>query len=114
MNIYLCIIIGALLLEFILFNLSRHLDLKNISTSLPNEFKGYYSASEYARSQEYLVENARFSYLTSAVDVLIILMVILLGLFNNVDLWLRDFAFSPMVTGLLFFGILFLFQDIFQ
>jgi len=112
MNIYLCIIIGALLLEFILFNLSHHLDLKNISTSLPNEFRGYYSASEYTRSQEYLMENTRFSYLTSAVDVIIILMVILFGLFNNVDLWLRDFAFSPMVTGLLFFGILFLFQDI--
>ena len=112
MNIYFCIIIGALLLEFMLFNLSRHLDLQNISTSLPNEFKGYYSANEYTRSQEYLVENTRFSYLTSAVDLLIILMVILLGLFNNVDLWLRDFGFSPMVTGLMFFGVLFLFQDI--
>ncbi len=111
MNIYLCIIIGALLLEFMLFNLSHHLDLKNISTSLPNEFKGYYSASEYTRSQEYLVENTRFSYLTSAVDVLIILMVILFGLFNNVDLWIRGFGFSPMVSGLLFFGVLFLFQD---
>jgi len=111
MNIYFYIIIGALLLEFILYSLARHLDLKNISTSLPNEFKGYYSASEYTRSQEYLVENTRFSYLTSAVDVLIILMVILFGLFNNVDLWIREFGFSPMVSGLLFFGVLFLIQD---
>ena len=71
MNIYLCIIIGALLLEFMLFNLSHHLDLKNITTSLPNAFKGYYSESEYARSQEYLMENTRFSYLTSGVDFLI-------------------------------------------
>ena len=101
-----------MLLEFILFNLSRHLDLQNISTSLPNAFKGYYGANEYAKSQEYLVANTRFSYLTSAVDLIIILMVILFGLFNNVDLWLRDFGFSPMVTGLLFFGVLFLFQDI--
>ena len=112
MNIYFCIILGALVFEFFLFSLSKHLDLQNIATSLPNEFKGYYSASEYTRSQEYLVENTRFSYLTSAVDVLIILMVILFGLFNNVDLWLRDLAFSPMVTGRLFFGILFIFQDI--
>jgi len=112
LNIYLCIIIGALLFEFILFNFSRHLDLQNISTNLPNAFKGYYSANEYSRSQEYLVENTRFAYLTSAVDILIILLVILLGLFNNVDLWLRDFGFSPLVTGLLFFGVLFLFQDI--
>ena len=111
MNIYLCIIIGALLLEFLLFNLSHHLDLKNITTSLPNAFKGYYSESEYARSQEYLMENTRFSYLTSGVDFLIILMVILSGLFNNVDLWIRGFGFSPMVSGLLFFGVLFIIQD---
>ena len=75
MNIYCCIIIGALLLEFILFNLSRLLDLKNISTRLPNEFKAHYSESEYARSQEYLRENTRFSYLTSSIDLLLILMV---------------------------------------
>jgi len=112
MNIYLWIIVAALLLEYFLYTLSRFLDLKCLSTKLPHEFKEYYSANEYSRSQEYLVENTRFSYLTSAVDVLIILMVILLGLFNNVDLWLRDFGFSPMVTGLLFFGVLFLFQDI--
>ena len=112
MNVYLCIIIGALLLEFILFNISRRLDLQNISTSLPNAFKGYYSANEYARSQDYLAENTRFSYLTSSVDLIIILIVIFLGIFNNVDVWLRGFGFSPMVTGLLFFGVLFLFQDI--
>ena len=70
MNIYFCIIIGALLLEFILYNLARHLDLQNISTSLPNEFKAHYSESEYARSQEYLMENTRFSYLTSSFDLL--------------------------------------------
>ena len=54
MNIYLCIIVAALLLEFILYNLSRVLDLKNLSTKLPNEFKGYYDEEEYARSQKYL------------------------------------------------------------
>jgi STE24 endopeptidase len=112
LNIYLCIIIGALLFEFFLFSISKYLDLQNISTSLPNVFKGYYSANEYARSQDYLAENTRFSYLTSTVDLIIILIVIFLGIFNNVDVWLRDFGFSPMVTGLLFFGVLFLFQDI--
>ena len=101
-----------MLVEFILFNLSRHFDLQNISTNLPNAFKGYYSPNEYARSQEYLAENARFSYLTSTFDLSIILIIILLGVFNIVDLWLRGFGFSPMVTGLLFFGVLFLFQDI--
>ena len=76
MNIYLWIIIAALLCEFVLHTLSKILDLKNLSTELPVEFKGYYSEEEYVRSQEYLKENIRFSYITSTVDLIIILLVI--------------------------------------
>lgn len=112
MNIYLGIIIGALFLQFFLHFLSSYLDLKKLSSKLPDEFKGHYSDSEYARSQTYLQENTRFSYLTSSFDLLLILLVILLGLFNNVDVWIISFGFSPIVTGLLFFGVLFLIQDI--
>jgi STE24 endopeptidase len=112
MNIYLCIIVAALLLVFFLQTLSRFLDLKHLSIDLPLEFKGYYSQDEYARSQQYLKENTRFSYITSAFDLLIILLVIFLGLFNTVDLWVRGFGYSPIVTGLMFFGVLFFIQDI--
>ncbi|MBC8256424.1 MAG: M48 family metallopeptidase [Candidatus Marinimicrobia bacterium] len=112
MNIYLDIIIGALILQFFLHNLSSYLDLKNLSSKLHDEFKGHYSESEYARSQAYIRENTRFSYLTSSFDLLLILLVILLGLFNNVDVWINSFGFSPIVTGLVFFGVLFLIQDI--
>ena len=65
MNIYLIIILTALLLEFLLYNLSHYLDLKNMSTELPAEFKNYYNGDEYERSREYLRENSHFSYLTS-------------------------------------------------
>ena len=112
MNIYLWIIVAALLLDFFLHTLSRFLDHKNLSLELPLEFKGYYSSEEYARSQKYLKENTRFSYLTSAFDLLLILFVIFFGLFNTVDLWLRGFGFSSIVTGLMFFGVLFFIQDI--
>ncbi|SVE30983.1 uncharacterized protein METZ01_LOCUS483837, partial [marine metagenome] len=89
MNIYLTIIIAALLFEFFLYNLSRFLDLKSLSTKLPAEFNGYYSPDEYARSQKYLKENTRFSYFTSAFDLLLILLIIFWGGFNMVDLWIR-------------------------
>ena len=97
MNIFLWIIVATLLLEFFLYTLSRFLDLKHLSTDLPGEFKGYYSSEEYARSQKYLKENTRFSYLTSAFDLLLILFVIFFGLFNTVDLWLRTFGFSSII-----------------
>ena len=112
MNIYLWVIVAALLLDFFLHVLSRFLDLKNLTHELPAEFKGYYSPDEYKRSQKYLKENTRFSYLTSAFDLLLILLVIFLGLFNTLDLWLRTFGYSPIITGLLFFGVLFFIQDV--
>ena len=112
MNIYFYIIISALLVNYILHVLSLFLDLKNMSTDLPDEFIDHYSQEEYALSQEYLKENTHFSYIASSFDLLVILLVIFLGLFNTIDLWIRTFGFSPLVTGLIFFGILFLFQDV--
>ena len=102
----------ALLLDFFLHTISRFLDIKCLSTKLPHEFKDYYSPDEYRRSQEYLRENTHFSYLASSFDLLLILLVIFLGLFNTIDLWVRYFDFSPIVTGLMFFGVLFFIQDV--
>jgi len=112
MNIYLGIILAALLVDYFLHALSRFLDLKNLSTNLPDEFIDHYSSEEYARSQEYLRENTRFSYFTSSFDLMVILLVIFLGIFNILDLWIRDFGFSPLISGLIFFGVLFFIQDI--
>ncbi len=83
MNIYLWVIVVALLLDFLLHTLSRFLDLKCLSTKLPEEFNGHYSPDEYIRSQEYLRENSRFSFFTSSFDLLLVLLVIFLGFFND-------------------------------
>ena len=84
MNIYLVIILVALCLDFSLSSLAKWLDLKNLRTNLPVEFDGYNSADEYVRSQEYLRTNTRFSVITSSFDLMIILIVIYFGLFNNI------------------------------
>ena len=107
-----CIILAALLVDYFLHALSRFLDLKNLSTNLPDEFIDHYSEEEYIRSQEYLRENTRFSYFTSSFDLMVILLVIFLGIFNILDLWIRDFGFTPLISGLIFFGVLLFIQDI--
>ena len=112
MNIYLGIILAALLVDYFLHALSRFLDLKNLSTNLPDEFIDHYSSEEYTRSQEYLKANTRFSYFTSSFDLIVIMLVIFLGIFNIIDLWIRDFGFSPLLSGLIFFGVLFFIQDV--
>ena len=112
MNFYFLIIVTALFLEFVLYNLSRVLDLRNLSTNLPEEFHGYYSEEEYVQSQKYLKDNTRFSYITSSLGFLVMLLIIFCGFFNIIDLWVRSFGLSSIVSGLLFFGVLFLLQDI--
>ena len=112
MNIFFYIIIGSLLFEFGLRTISKYLDLKQISSTLPDSFKNYYDAKKYKKSQEYLKENTQFSYLTSTFDIILIIIVIVSGLFNNLDLLIRSWEFSPIVNGLLFFGILFVIQDV--
>lgn len=112
MNIFFYIIIGSLLFEFCLRTLSKYLNLKYISSNIPASFKNYYDTNKYNKSQEYLKENTKFSYLTSSFDLILILIFIISGLFNNLDLLIRSWQFSSLTTGLLFFGILFIIHDI--
>jgi STE24 endopeptidase len=112
MNIFFYIIICSLLFEFGLRTVSKYLDLKYISSNLPDSFKNYYDENQYKKSQDYLKENTQFSYLTSTFDIILIIIVIIGGLFNNLDLLIRSWELSPLVNGLLFFGILFFIQDV--
>ncbi len=112
MNIYLLIILMAILVEFFLNSLSGWLDVKNLKTALPSEFKGFYSSEKYANSQEYLKVNTRFFIMTAFFNLIVLLVVIFLGGFNLVDTFIRSFGFTPLANGLIFFGILFLLQDI--
>ena len=112
MNIYLLIILSALIGEFLLRTLVRVLDLKALDPGLPNEFQGYYDEEKYARSQEYTRVNTRFAFFTTSFDFIVILVFILFGGFNFVDQIVRGFGLSILPSGLAFFGILFFASDL--
>ena len=112
MNIYLLIILSALIGEFLLRTLVRVLNLKALDPGLPNEFQGYYDEEKYARSQEYTRVNTRFAFFTTSFDLIVILVFILFGGFNFVDQIVRGFGLSILPRGLAFFGILFFASDL--
>ena len=112
MNIYLLIILSALIGEFLLRTLVRILNLKALDPGLPNEFQGYYDEEKYARSQEYTRVNTRFAFFTTSFDLIVILVFILFGGFNFVDQIIRGFGLSTLPSGLAFFGILFFASDL--
>ncbi len=112
MNIYLALILTALIGEFVLRSVARYLNLKTVDGKLPAEFKGFYDEEKYSQSQEYMKANTKFAYVSSTFDMVLIVGFILLGGFNFVDQLIRGFELTPMLSGLLFFGVLYFAQDI--
>lgn len=112
MNIYLVIILTALIGEFALRSIARYLNLKALDPKLPDEFEGVYDEGKYRQSQEYTRAGAKFAYVSSTFDLCLILAFILLGGFNIVDTFIRGLSLPPIPTGLIFFAILYLVRDI--
>jgi STE24 endopeptidase len=83
-----------------------------IKTDLPDEFKGYYDAERYKKSQKYLQETTQFTFITHTVSTSITVAFIVVGGFNLVDRIARDFGFGDIITGLIFVGTLLLASSI--
>ncbi len=112
MNVYLAVILIALIGEFALRSIARYLNLKALNPKLPDEFEGVYDEDKYRQSQEYTRAGAKFAYVSSTFDLCLMLAFILMGGFNLVDGFVRGLNLSPIPTGLIFFAILYFVRDI--
>ena len=109
---YYLIIIFALAVDYLLSTVSSILDMGNIVEEVPADFQDVYDREKYARSQSYLRDRTRFGIFSSTFSLLLILVVIHTGLFGVLDLFVRVQTTQPILAGLLFFGIIFIIQDI--
>ena len=113
MNFYFIFIISAISIEFILARITGYLNITSLSPELPEEFKNSYDESKYQNSQNYTRTNEKFDVVTGTFDFLFILCVIVFGLFNVMDVFVRSFGFqSDMINGLIFFGLFMIIHDI--
>ncbi len=108
MNIYLVIIITALIVNYALSTAAAWLNLRNISEELPSEFRGFYDKKQYRKSQRYLRETTSFGLIHDTFHLALLLTFILAGGFNFVDKLARLSGAGPIGTGLLFAGIILL------
>jgi len=108
MNFYLIIILAIILGSYLLELFVERLNLRNLKTELPEEFTGYYDQARYKKSQEYLIENTRFSLINSSITTPVTIAFILLGGFNLVDRFARGYNLDAIPTGLVFTGALLL------
>lgn len=112
MNIFGIIILCALCGTFLIKLLADILNLKAAGAVLPEEFSGVYDQDAYEKSQNYLRHRTVFSLVTAAFELALLLVFWFAGGFNHLDLLIRDFGFSALVTGILYIGILLLLQGL--
>jgi len=100
------IIIGIIIFDYILERILDYLNSTYWSNELPSELSGIYKEEEYKKSQNYEKETTRFSLITSSFNLILMLLMLFLGGFAFVDAFVRQYTQNPILTALLFFGIL--------
>ena len=106
MNIYLVIILAILIGDYLLNLVVENLNIKNIKTQLPKEYEGCYDSEKYDKAQTYLKEGTRFALFKNSFFTAVIILFIITGGFNFVDEIARAFQRGPILTGLIFAGVI--------
>ncbi len=106
------ILIAVLIFGYLLDRLLDFLNLKHTLPSLPEELQGIFDPEEYRRSQLYKRDNTRFSFLTSTLSMVALLIVFFLGGFGWLDRQVAGMTSHYIIHVLLFFGILALVSDL--
>ncbi|MBT7628553.1 MAG: M48 family metallopeptidase [Desulfobacula sp.] len=102
------IILATLTGNYLIGMIADFLNLKNLTQPLPIEFKDHYNQKKYNDSQNYLKANTKFGFITSSVDLVIILVFWFSGGFQIIDSFVRSSNSGSIVSGLFFAGILLL------
>ena len=109
---YYFIIIGALIFEYLLSTISSVLNMNSINATIPDGFQEFYDDKKYSKSQEYLKDKTKLGLYSSTFSLILTLIVIHFGLFGFLDEFVRSHSTHYIVSGLFFFGILFVINDI--
>ena len=106
------IIIGLLLADFIFERFLEFLNSTQWSDQLPEEVKDIYDEQEYQKQQAYEKANFRFSMVSSSFSFALMFLMVLFAGFALVNNWSLSVSVNPILTALVFFGILMLTSDL--
>ena len=111
-NLYYYIIVIAIIIEYLFSSISSILDIKNITPTIPSDFKKAYDQEKYILSQDYLKARTRFGLFSSTFSLILIMIVIHSDIFGLLDQFVRGQSDNYILQGLFFIGIIYFFQDI--
>jgi STE24 endopeptidase len=106
----LCCLIGYYLLD----STAKILNVRNIGEKVPDEFIGIYEPDRYRESQRYLRVRTQFELVSATFDLACILLFWGVGGFERLDIWLRTLHQGPIVTGILYLGVLVVLRELLE
>lgn len=101
-NTYLTIVIAIIVIEFLVSLAVSLLDFYH----KPEPTKNQTIKKDYVKAKRYLRTGIKFGIVKSIVDTVILLIVVFSGVLNNLDLFVRALGYGPVMTGILFFGVI--------
>ena len=102
MNSWLLFILAIIILHYIRDITFSSLNIKALSSELPEEFQDIFDDKSYKESQRYTTATTTLSLIQNSVSTVITISFLLLGGFNLVDQFARSFAQNDILTGLIF------------
>jgi STE24 endopeptidase len=106
------VIIAILTADFVFERILEYLNSTQWSDELPNEVADIYDEEEYRKQQKYEKENFRFSLISSTFSFVILMLMFLFAGFAWVNRLALSVSANPILTALVFFGILMLASDL--
>jgi len=101
-------LIIALTLLWNLDFIATLLGLKHLTPELPKEFRGVWDDEKYAKAQQYEIAQAKFSIASGIFSLTTLFFFWFIGGFGWLDGIATGFGFSPILTGLVFMGLMYL------
>ncbi|MBN1620285.1 M48 family metallopeptidase [candidate division WOR-3 bacterium] len=108
--LFVVIIIAGWLLELTV-NILR---IKSSKKRIPDEFLGYFDEEKQQKYRQYKKKTSAFSIFSNTISTSAVLVLIIFGGLNFVDVFARSFNLNEIFTGVIFFFSLFFASSLFN
>lgn len=111
-NTVFVLLIAVLVFGYVLERILDKLNLDHTLPELPDELAGIFDAEEYKKSQLYKRDNTRFSFVSSSLSFVVMLLLFIFGVFGWYDGLISGISKYYIIHVLIFFGTFALLSDI--
>ena len=105
-NLVFAIVLASMAGSYLVGTLADYLNITHLDPKLPEPFSDVFDHDRYETAQRYLKETTRLDMAAATLDLAALLLFWFSGAFGILDLLVREMSRSPILSGLIFIGIL--------